>query len=73
MNFSIWREIGKNRPAGVVLMSWMNITWWVAIAACLRYRIPFLYMTDANVQAEEVGQRWKIWMKKPYLGTGYSN
>lgn len=70
MNFSVWKEIRENRPDVVVLMSWMNVTWWIAILACLRYRIPFLYMTDANVQAELVGPRWKRWVKKLILGGG---
>ena len=67
MNFSIWKEIRDNRPDVVVLMSWMNVTWWVAIAACLRYKVPFLYMTDANVQREMDGPRWKKWIKKLFL------
>ena len=68
MNFSIWNEIKNNRPDIVVLMSWMNVTWWITIVACVRYRIPFLYMTDANVQAELQGPRWKKWIKKLFLG-----
>lgn len=67
MNFSIWREIKQNRPHAVVLMSWMNATWWVAIAACLLFKVPFLYMTDANVQAELTGTPWKKWIKKLFL------
>ena len=63
MNFSIWKEIKNNKPDFIILMSWMNATWWVAIAACLLYKVPFLYMTDANVQAEMVGPRWKRWLK----------
>ena len=67
MNFSIWKEIKDNRPDAVILMSWMNITWWIAIAACLRSRIPILYMTDANVQSELTGPSWKKWFKKLFL------
>ena len=69
MNFSIWKEIRENRPDVVVLMSWMNVTWWVAIAACQRYRIPSLYMTDANVQRVLLGPRWKRWIKSLFLGS----
>jgi len=69
MNFSIWKEIKQNRPDIVVLMSWMNVTWWVAILACIRYRVPFLYLTDANVDAEAVGSRWKRWIKRVFLGS----
>jgi len=70
MNFSIWREIKQNKPDVVVLMSWMNVTWWVAIAACFLYKVPFLYLTDANVDAEVGGARWKIWIKRLFLGRG---
>ena len=41
MNFSIWKEIRNDRPDVVIFMSWMNATWWIAIAACRRYRVPF--------------------------------
>jgi len=68
MNFSVWKEIKDNRPDAVVLMSWMNVTWWVAMAACLRYKVPFYYMTDANVQAELTAPAWKRWIKKLFLG-----
>ena len=67
MNFSIWNEIKRNRPDAVILMSWMNITWSVAIAACLMYKVPCFYMTDANIQAEFVGPRWKRWIKRIIL------
>jgi len=69
MNFSIWNEIRDNRPDVVVLMSWMNVTWWLAILACLRYKVPFLYMTDANVLRELGGPRWKRWIKALFLGS----
>lgn len=68
MNFGIWNEIRRKRPDGVILMSWANITWWVAILACVYYRIPFFYMTDANGQIEPLRSRWKIWLKKILLG-----
>ena len=67
MNLSIWKELRNERPDAVVLMSWMNITWWIAILACLRYRIPILYMTDANVQAAILGPAWKTWIKNLFL------
>ena len=57
----------KNIPDAVILMSWMNATWWVAILTCLLYRVPFLYMTDANVQAELIGSLWKKWIKGLFL------
>ena len=41
INFSIWNEIKRNRSDAVVLISWMNLTWWVVIAACLMYKVPF--------------------------------
>ena len=68
MNVSIWDEINTSKPDAVILMSWMNVTWWIAIAACLRHNVPFFYLTDANVQAELEGPTWKKWLKKSFLG-----
>lgn len=68
VNVEIWNEIRDHRPDIVVLMSWMNLTWWIAVSACVYFRIPFLYMTDANVQAEVVGPNWKRWVKQIMLG-----
>ena len=68
MNFSIWDEIEQERPDLVVLMSWMNITWWIAIAACVRFHVPFLYMTDANIAAESYSSGLKKAMKQIVLG-----
>lgn len=68
MNFGIWPEIRKQRPDIVILMSWMNITWWTAILACLIHNVPFLYLTDANIQGESTGSRWKRRIKQLLLG-----
>ena len=68
MNFGVWAEVRKNRPNAVILMSWMNVTWWVLIAACLTYKVPFLYMTDANAHGHERVPRWKKWIKHAFLG-----
>ncbi len=68
INPGIWSEIREERPDVVILMSWMNLTWWIAVSVCLRYGVPFLYMTDANIQAELVGRRWKKWIKSFMLG-----
>ena len=70
MNFGIWDEIRRQRPHVVVLMSWMNPTWWTAIAACLRYDIPFLYLTDQNIQIESSKPKWLYWIKRLLLGMG---
>jgi len=68
MNFGIWGELRRLKPDAVILMSWMNPTWWLAILACLRFRIPFLYLTDTNVQAEPLKPWWKAWPKRLLLG-----
>ena len=68
MNFGIWGEILKAKPDVVILMSWMNPTWWLAILACLYKKIPFLYLTDQNVQRDLSGPRWKRWVKRLVLG-----
>ena len=68
MNFGIVGEILKNKPDVVILMSWMNPTWWLAILACLFTGIPFLYLTDQNVQRDVSGPIWKRWVKRLILG-----
>ena len=68
MNFGIWKEIVSNKPDVVILMSWMNPTWWLAVLACLYAGIPFLYLTDQNVQRDLLGPKWKRWVKRLVLG-----
>ena len=68
MNFGIWGEIKRNKPDVVLLMSWMNPVWWIAVLACIVFKVPFLYLTDANVRAESEKAKWKIWGKKMLLG-----
>ena len=71
INLGIWNKIKNNRPHVVIVMGWTNITWWVTIFASRYYRVPFLYMNDANVQAEEAQPTWKSWIKKLLLGRVY--
>ena len=68
MNLGIGWELKKLNPDIVVIMSWMNPTWWLAVVACTVFRIPFLYMTDANVQLEGLRSTWKIRAKRLILG-----
>lgn len=67
-NFGIWRELSRERPDAVIVMSWMNPTWWLVFLACARFNIPVLFMTDANVSAEHLKSVWKSWIKKLLLG-----
>lgn len=70
LNPGIWRAINHDRPDIVILMSWMNPTWWIAILACVWFRIPILYLTDQNVQRDMLAPKWKISIKKLVLGKG---
>ena len=67
-NFGVWNELKKERPDAVVVMSWMNPTWWLTFLACLRFRIPMFYMTDANFDAEQLKSRWRTLIKRFFLG-----
>ncbi len=51
-NLGIWGEIRRVKPDVAVVMSWINRTWWLAVLTCIRSRIPFLYIADANGNAE---------------------
>lgn len=68
VNFGIWRELSRTRPDAVIIMSWMNSTWWLIFLACLRFNIPLFFMTDANFYAEESKSPWKSWIKRNILG-----
>ena len=66
-NLGIWSELRRERPDAVAIMSWMNPTWWLTVLACLKFRIPILLMTDANVDAENLSSSWKTWAKRVLL------
>ena len=68
MNFGIFNEIRRERPHAVVLMSWMNFTWWAAMLASQVFKIPFLFLTDANIQGDLSGNWWKRAIKSVLLG-----
>ena len=68
VNFGIWNKLRRERPDIVVIMSWMNPTWWLTFVACQRYRIPIFFMTDANFYAEQLKRPWRSWFKRILLG-----
>ena len=68
INFGIVKELVLGRPDAVILMSWMNPTWWMALWACVLMRIPFFYLTDANVEIERYRSRRKRQIKRIALG-----
>ena len=67
-NLGIWKDLSEDRPDVVVVMSWMNPTWWLTFLACLKLKIPLLFMTDANIKAELLKSPWKSWIKRRFLG-----
>lgn len=67
VNLGIWAEIRKTKPHAIIIMSWMNPTWWLTILASRWYGIPLLYLTDANVRAESTLSRWKRLLKRLIL------
>lgn len=68
INLGILNEIRKVGPDVVVIMSWMNLTWWATVFSCVARRTPFLFMTDANAQLEPLRSKWKIRVKRQVLG-----
>jgi glycosyltransferase involved in cell wall biosynthesis len=68
INVGVIKEIILGRPDAVILMSWMNPTWWMALTVCVLFRLPFLYMTDANVQIEPLRSNRKRRIKRMILG-----
>lgn len=64
MNFGVIKEIKSENPDAVILMGWTNVSWWLSIVTCWLLRIPFFYMTDANIQAEALKSRIKLAPKR---------
>ena len=67
VNPGIWGALKKQKLDGVVLMSWMNPTWWMAILASMVNKFPIFYLTDTNVQAEPLKPGWKSFLKRLLL------
>lgn len=67
INFGIWKEIRDNKYDVVILQAWNNLTWIIAIFACLIYKTDFVFFTDANILEESLRSRKKIFFKKYFL------
>ena len=48
MDLGIWKEIKNGKYDAVILQAWNNFAWWLAFLACLRFKTPVLFLTDAN-------------------------
>ncbi|MCX6723010.1 MAG: glycosyltransferase family 4 protein, partial [Candidatus Staskawiczbacteria bacterium] len=59
--------IKKGKYDAIVLQSWTNLTWWLAFLACLKFKIPILFMTDSNVSSEDSKSKIKIYFKRLVL------
>jgi glycosyltransferase involved in cell wall biosynthesis len=67
VNFGIWNEIRKNHYDAIILQSWTNFTYWLAIAACVFYKTPILFMTDSNILTENAKTKFKKLIKNLFL------
>ena len=67
INLSIWSEIKNGKYDAVVLQAWTDLTWYVAFLACLRFKTPAIFMTDANVAPESFRPRTRKFFKKILL------
>lgn len=67
INIGVWNEIKNNKYDSVILQAWTNITWWIAFFACLKFKTPVLFMTDANILSESIRSMWKKKLKKYIL------
>ena len=72
-NFGVWNELKRERPDVAIVMSWMNPTWWLTFLACLRFRIPMMFLTDANVNAERSKRTLKTWFKRQLFYSIFHN
>lgn len=67
VNIGIWQEIKKGKYDAVVLQAWTDLTWYIAFLACLRFKTPVLFMTDANAALEPFRPKTKLFLKKILL------
>ncbi len=67
VNFSIFGEIKRGGYDVVILQAWTNITWWIAFFACLKFKVPVFFMTDANIMPEHYRSGKKKFIKKKLL------
>ncbi len=70
VNLGVWNEIKTGRYDAVVLQAWNNITWVVALLACLRFKSKILFMTDSNILEESTRPTARRFFKKMFLGKG---
>ena len=68
INLGIWNEIKNSKPDGIILMSWMNPTWWIAVLASLTSNVPYMLLTDANAHTEQSMSKLKKLTRKIALG-----
>lgn len=68
INLGVWREIRKNKYNVVIIQSWTNFTWWLIAFACLIFKTPYMFMTDANELGTEFKGGLKRKVKKLLLG-----
>ncbi|MFZ6017580.1 MAG: glycosyltransferase family 4 protein [Nitrospirota bacterium] len=68
VNFGVWNEIKHQKPDAVILQAWTDLTWWLAMFAALRFKIPFFLMTDANALNETEKPQWERLIRRVLLG-----
>jgi len=66
INLDIWREIKEGKYDAIVLQSWTNLTWWLAILACLKFNTPFFFMTDSNILSNILLERLRNPFKRNF-------
>lgn len=67
INFGIWNEIKHGNYDAVILQAWTDVTWYVAFLACLKFKTPVMFMTDANIVLEPFRSKIKLLFKKGLL------
>jgi glycosyltransferase involved in cell wall biosynthesis len=64
-NPGVWQLISDGRfDAVVILTGYLCATFWIAMAAAKRSRIPVLFGTDAHELAPRDHKDWKLWVKR---------
>lgn len=68
INFSIFKEIIKNKYDAVLINSWSYLSDWFVVLAGVLTKTPVFLRAENPFNQEILKSKWKLWLKKIILG-----
>jgi len=68
INFGICKEVKNGNYDAVIIPSWANLTWWLALFTCLMFNTPVFLTTDTNISTDHFNSKLKMLLKRIVLG-----